>query len=446
MSLLSGIFRGDERTTKANKNILVSAVFKIADTLIYLLLVPLTLGYLNPYEYGIWLTLNSILGWINSFDIGLGNGLRNKLAEALASNDKILARKYVSTAFYMLILMMIIIIIIGLSALHVINWEILLNLTVSVAHLEEMIILSFVLFSINFVLKFVGNVFQALQLPSAMYIINFVGHFLSLVLIYILTLTTDGSLFLVALVYSASPPLVYAFCYPIVFKKMFRYLSPSLSYFEKGCVKGLFNLSILFFVMQISGLLLYSLSNIIISNMFGPAEVTPFNITQRYFGVVPMLSNVILAPIWSATTDAYIKGDFNWIKKTHKNMIRFLLLDLFIFIFMLLISPFAYSIWIGNEVEIPYSLSLLSALYNFIFIWSLSYSYILNGMGKLRIQILTTVFFALCFYPLSRALGEIYFVPGILMAMCLSVFWGAVLNTIQFNMIISNKAKGIWLK
>ena len=55
--------------------------------MIYLLLVPITLGYLNPYEYGVWLTLNSILVWFNSFDIGLGNGLRNKLTIALAEND-----------------------------------------------------------------------------------------------------------------------------------------------------------------------------------------------------------------------------------------------------------------------------------------------------------------------------------------------------------------------
>lgn len=42
--------------------------------IISLLLVPVTLNYLNSYEYGVWLTLSSILVWINYFDIGLGNG------------------------------------------------------------------------------------------------------------------------------------------------------------------------------------------------------------------------------------------------------------------------------------------------------------------------------------------------------------------------------------
>ena len=104
MNIIQKVFSGDARTIKANKNIVASAGIKVADTLVYLLLVPLTLGYLNAYEYGIWLTLNSILAWINSFDIGLGNGLRNKLATAIAEGDKEKARAYVSTTFFTLII------------------------------------------------------------------------------------------------------------------------------------------------------------------------------------------------------------------------------------------------------------------------------------------------------------------------------------------------------
>ncbi|MCK7523619.1 MAG: hypothetical protein MZV64_41275 [Ignavibacteriales bacterium] len=62
-------------------------------------IVPVTLNYLGKTEYGIWLTLASILSWLINLDFGLGNGLRNKLAEALALNDIKLARIYVSTAY-----------------------------------------------------------------------------------------------------------------------------------------------------------------------------------------------------------------------------------------------------------------------------------------------------------------------------------------------------------
>ncbi len=221
------------RTNKVKKNIIVSGLFKGADTIIYLALVPLTLGYLNPMEYGIWLTLNSILGWINSFDIGLGNGLRNKLADAVAKDDKEQARKYVSTTLFMLIFLVVILFTLGSICINTINWYTLLNVTSdSVGNLAQIVQLSYIFFCLNFVLKFVGNVFQALQIPSAMYGMNFFGHLLSLTVIFILKQTMPGSLLWVVIVYSAAPPFIYALAYPVAFCHLFKWLAPSFRYFD----------------------------------------------------------------------------------------------------------------------------------------------------------------------------------------------------------------------
>ena len=82
---IGSLFKGDERSVLVKKNIAGSLIIKGWSCVIQLLLVPLTLKCLSPYEYGVWLTINSILIWIDSFDIGLGNGLRNKLVEAFLS-------------------------------------------------------------------------------------------------------------------------------------------------------------------------------------------------------------------------------------------------------------------------------------------------------------------------------------------------------------------------
>ena len=99
-------FVGSERTIKAKKNIIASLLVKMLSIIISLLLVPVTLNYLNSYEYGVWLTLSSILVWINYFDIGLGNGLRNRLTEALAIGDYEKGRIYISTTFAILLILM----------------------------------------------------------------------------------------------------------------------------------------------------------------------------------------------------------------------------------------------------------------------------------------------------------------------------------------------------
>ena len=67
-------------------------------------MVPIVLAYIHKEQYGIWLTLSSIIGWFSFFDIGLGHGLRNKLSESLAENDLVKAKTYVSTTYAILIL------------------------------------------------------------------------------------------------------------------------------------------------------------------------------------------------------------------------------------------------------------------------------------------------------------------------------------------------------
>ena len=72
------------RSKNVIKNILLSVGVKAVNVLCSLVLVPLSLGYLSKEEYGIWLTISTMLLWISFFDIGLGNGLRNYLSEAIS--------------------------------------------------------------------------------------------------------------------------------------------------------------------------------------------------------------------------------------------------------------------------------------------------------------------------------------------------------------------------
>ena len=92
-------FKNSSRSEKAKKNIVILFLLQVFNFLTLMAIVPLTLNYLGKTDYGIWLTLASILNWLINLDFGLGNGLRNKLAEAFALNDIKLARFYISTAY-----------------------------------------------------------------------------------------------------------------------------------------------------------------------------------------------------------------------------------------------------------------------------------------------------------------------------------------------------------
>ena len=70
----------DTRLALVLKNIISSFAIKGWSAIVALLMVPLTLKCLGAYQNGVWLTISSLLMWIDQMDIGLGNGLRNRLA------------------------------------------------------------------------------------------------------------------------------------------------------------------------------------------------------------------------------------------------------------------------------------------------------------------------------------------------------------------------------
>ena len=448
MVKIGNLLKGDARTVKARKNVLASFLLKGIDGIVYLLFVPVTLGYLKPYEYGVWLTLNSILLWIDSFDIGLGNGLRNKLAEAMAAGDRERARCYVSTTLFMLILLMGAMVALGSIAAPWIDWYGILHTSPDeVGSLGKIVYLSFLIYCLNFIFKFIGNVYLAAQLPAVNNFFVTTGHLVALIVIYILTKTSPGSLLSVAVVYCASPLAIYLLAYPVTFFRIFPYLRPGLKSFRSKYLKDLFNIGVLFFILQLSGILLFSLANILISHLFGPERVTPYNIAYRYYSLVPMVMAIIVGPMWSATTDAYSRGEMEWIGMAMKRVRKILILASVGLLVMTAVSEWVYHIWIGSdEVKIGFPISCWMGLYTMILVWSLAYSHFLNGMGKLRLQTINTLIVALLFYPVCSFLGNHMEIPGVLAGMCLLNFSGLVLNMIQFNKLMRGSAHGIWEK
>ena len=81
------ILNSSGRSKEALKGVLLSVVAKMIYIISSFLIVPLTIDYVNATQYGIWLTMSSIISWITLFDLGLGNGFRNRFAEAKAEGN-----------------------------------------------------------------------------------------------------------------------------------------------------------------------------------------------------------------------------------------------------------------------------------------------------------------------------------------------------------------------
>ena len=201
--------KGHERSIKIKKNILESILIKGGSVLVSLFLVPLTIDYVNPSRYGIWLTISSVVAWVSFLDIGLTQGLRNKFAEAKADGDDARAQVYVSTAYALLAIIFCGVWLLFLVVNPFLNWATMLGISAKMSsEVSVLAVIVFTYFCIQFVLKISNTILIADQHPSKAAFIDFLGQLLSLVFILILIKTTTSSLMLLGLALCLSPLLV----------------------------------------------------------------------------------------------------------------------------------------------------------------------------------------------------------------------------------------------
>lgn len=444
--LVAFFTKGHERSIKAKKNIIYSFAIKGVSIIIQLILVPLYLAYLDNEKYGVWLTLSSIINWFHFFDIGLGNGLRNKLTEALAKGDNFLAKTYVSTSYFLHSLIFGSLSILFLIINPYLHWNEILNTSlISAGTLNSLARLIFLLFMARFILMQIAIISYSHQMPSLNNAFLTSSNLLLLLVVFLLSRFTDDNILFLGFSIGFIPVIVFAVATIILFNGKFRAVRPSILYIDLKLSKNILNLGVKFFLVQTGAIIVFSSSNFLISHFFGPEKVTPYNIAFKYFQIPVMIYAVIMAPIWSAVTDAYAQKDMKWLKNIIKKLNKLSLVGTIGIVAMLLLSPVFYRIWIGNGVTIPFKVSVIMAIWAALNIFSSPYANFINGIGKLKLSIslfwiLIPLFFIFAMILIKTPLEY----AGIMAATCAINGISAFMIFIQVTKILSNTAKGIW--
>ena len=440
-------FKGHSRTVKAKKNIIVSFGLKGISIIVGLVFVPLILGYLDAERYGIWLTLSSIIAWFSFFDIGLGNGLRNRFAEAIAAGDHELAKTYVSTTYAILGVVFLFVLILFNIVNPFLNWQIILNTTaVGGRELSIIALIVFIFFILRFFFNLIGTILMADQRPAINNAFGPIGNVGALIIIFILTKTTEGSLILLSMVLSIVPVIVLIIATFYFFKKDYNKYKPEFKYIDFSKSKDLLGLGFKFFYFQIAALIFFSTTNFLIAQFENQESVAAYNIAYKYFFTVIMIYSIILMPFWSAVTEAYAKRDFAWLKRSIKKLNLLSVAMAGILVTLLLISNFVYDIWVGDKINIPFKLSFIIMIYTFIQLFVAPYSTFINGYGKLKLGLYAITIKLIIYIPAALILGKQYGAFGIVLAMALIQLPSLILEPLQVYLITNQKAYGIWNK
>jgi len=409
--------------------------------------VPLILGYLDAERYGIWLTLSSILAWFSFFDIGLGNGLRNGLTEAIALKDDNLAKTYVSTTYAILGVIFLLVTVLFSIINPFLNWQTILNTTaVEKNELSIIALIVFIFFLFSFFFKLIGTILLADQKPAINNAFSPIGNVMSLLIIFILTKTTVGSLILLSFVLSSVPLLILILATIYFFRSDYKKYKPEFRYIDFTKSKDLLGLGFKFFFVQLASIIFFSTTNFLIAQFSNQETVASYNVAYKYLYMVNMIYAIVLTPFWSAVTDAFSREDYAWLKRSLRKLNILSGVMTIILFGALFISPYVYKLWIGEKLIIPFSLSMVITLYLIQQLFIAPFSTFINGIGKLRLGVYVLTIKLLVFIPLAYVMGQNYEAKGVILSMFIIQIPSLFLEPIQVLKLLNEKATGIWNK
>jgi O-antigen/teichoic acid export membrane protein len=444
-NMKESLSKGHERTVKAKTNIAASIIIKGGQVIVNLILVPLTINFVNPKQYGIWLTLSSIIAWFTFLDIGLSHGLRNKIVETEVFGNNTNTRIFVSTTYAALIAIAIALFIIFFFINPFINWHDILKIqSYSAGELRQLVLLLFSFFCLQLILQNLNSILLANHDPMKVSLISLIGQTISIVIIYILSRMITGNLYILVLVLGGLPPIILFLSSLFLFKTSYSNYAPSIKMIKLKYAKELLRVGGNFFIINLGVIVLYQSDNIIITQLFGPSDVTTFNIAYKLFYAIIIIFTIFITSFCSASTDAYLKKDFTWIKTTQRKFYKIIFYLLWVTILLVLFSPMIYPFWVGNSIKIPFSISICMGIYVIIYMWHTLHVNILNGIGKIKLQLYLVLISSVANVLISIWLSKIIGLTGIIISNSFVFLVMGVILAIQCKKILNNTATKIW--
>jgi O-antigen/teichoic acid export membrane protein len=392
------------------KNVAASFLIKGGALLLALLTMPAYMRYFeNQQILGMWFTILSVLTWVLNFDMGLGNGLRNHLVGAIAENDSMKIKKYISSAYGMIFGIVALLLIISHVCFPFINWNTVFNVphaAISSEVLLETVQIVFTGILLQFLLRLITSVLYALQksaIPSLLSLIT-----TAIILVFVLTVNSGSveenlKMLAYANVIAVNLPLLIASV--IVFRTYLKSCGPHIKYFDKKYSIDVIKLGGAFFWLQIMYMLITNTNDFLISWLSGPENVVYYQIYRKPFMLVSTIFALALTPIWSAVTQAIAENDHKWISRLYSKLKILAAITIAGEFLMITILQLFVNIWLGDraiDVDVRYALVFATA--GSMFIWNGVISSIVNGIGQLKIQFIFLTVGVIIKFPIAFVL------------------------------------------
>lgn len=410
-----------------------SAICKPISMVISYLYVPMVLNYLGVEKYGVWSTILTILSWISYFDIGIGNGLRNKLTNSITKKDGY-GRQLVSSAYaFIATIMTVVTIAFSIVAIFM-DWNKIFGVNDISENLTAVVIISVIFIAINFVLSICKNVLFALQKAANVSIMELSTQIINVVGVFIATHLMSGNLFVMATIYGIAMVSVNLVASIIIYKKNLD-LCPGIRFVDFTVGKDLTELGIKFFVIQICALVLFTTDSLIISYLYGAAEVTPYSTINKIFNLIIGVYAAMLSPVWSAVAKTKAEKNYVYLRNMIKKLNIIMLILAIVAVGMGAFCRPIMKIWLQKELNFTTSLIVFGVAYCILTNWCNTYAYVSNGLELMKVSIITAVIQAMVNIPASLFFAKFLHMKsaGVLAGTVFSMMIAAVVQPIAVH-------------
>ncbi|WP_300386241.1 hypothetical protein [Clostridium sp.] len=418
----------DKDTKKVIKNIINGIGIKGGSILVAFFTTPAYMRYFeNNSILGIWFTILSVLSWILNFDLGIGNGIRNRLVITLSKNDLEGSKKYISSGYIFLSIIALFLAIFIFIISQFIPWNKFFNISIkeiSPHVLKDSIIIVLFGILVQFVLRLISSILYALQESFIPNLLALITNIVLLIYVSISNYTgKDNNITSLAFAYFLSVNIPLLLATIIIFFVKLREIRPSIKYFDIDYALDTLKVGGAFLGLQLEAMIINNTSVFFITWLLGSALVVEYNLYFKIFSLTSTIYALITVPIWSAITKAKVENNYEWIKKTTRILQIIAIIFVIGEICVLPIMQWIFDIWLKeNTLNVDYLIMIFFAIEQGIIIWSGIYASICSGLNEIKMQFILMSVGAIIMIPLvfilSKLINNYY---SIIIAHCLAL-------------------------
>ncbi|MBN2576666.1 MAG: MATE family efflux transporter [Deltaproteobacteria bacterium] len=382
--------RSLERYRRIGLTTVSGFAYRLFSMAISLVTVPLILGALGKARFGLWTTITTVTAWVALFDLGLSNGLVNRLAKAYGRQDNDEANRYFVTALAAMIGLAAILAVVLAVAIPLVPWSRLLGVRGEVddATVLWSVVAMLGAFVVTMPLGVVTQLYAGFQRAYATNGFNLVGVLVGFgCLLLALWLAAPMPLLIVAISAGAVLAPIAALAYALA--RGFPWLRLRYRDVSRSALRSLMALSVPMFLFQVGALAVNETQSIILAQRCGLATVADFGIAMRLYLLTASLIQLGTGSFLPPLREAHERGDTQWARTAFGRLLVVRLgIALAGGLVMSLLGNAIVRVWLGRtDIAFARHVWIALAVLQVSTVWASTYSELLWIMDRLWVLV-----------------------------------------------------------